>query len=767
MLASAMALVLTFATLIPLRRAELVEDEKTNLESLAQVVGDSSKAALSFHDERVGREALAGLAVRPAIVIAAIYGADGREWLVYRRPESPGEALPLRPGPAGFRIVGEAATVFHPVTMDGEPLGTVYLRADVSNLAARGRSYALSLLLIMVVCALASFGLATKLQGTLSRPIEGLAAAARRVSEDRDYSLRVPPSGARELQDLALAFNGMLARIEEQDVALRAARDGLEERVRARVADVQREVTERRHTQKALQESEQRYRSIVETTNEWIWSMDADGTSEYNNPAVAQILGWTPGELRGRNLNALLHDEDRAAAVALTKECTASATGWNGLVLRFRHKNGTYRCLQSNGVPVLDESGRVRGFQGSDRDITDARLLEDQLRQSQKMEAVGRLAGGVAHDFNNLLAVIIGYAEIVLRKDPQGPHAAKVGEIEKAAQRAAGLTRQLLAFSRKQVLTPKVLDLGVILADLGHMLPRLLEENVRLTLSTKPGLDSIKADPVQIEQVVMNLAVNARDAMPKGGELTLSTQNVCVDAANRQQYGGVPPGAYVSLSVRDTGCGMDAAILSHIFEPFFTTKESGRGTGLGLATVYGIVKQTGGHITVDSSPGAGSTFTIFLPSVLDAVAPPATAAIAPPRGDATVLLVEDEPSLRALTREVLEGGGYRVLEAEDGLAALDVARAHAGPIHLVISDVVMPRMGGRELSERLALERPAAVVLFVSGYTADTIARQGVLEEGVRLLHKPFTPDALLIKVNDVLRASPTRAVERGEVVAV
>jgi PAS domain S-box-containing protein len=765
MLASAMALVLTFATLLPVRRAELVEDERTNLESLAQVIGDSSKAALSFRDERVGREALASLAVKPTVVAAAVYTADGHQWLVYRGRGRTETELPSQPGTAGFQVVDTTATVFHPVTMDGEALGTIYLQADISQLAARGRSYAWTLMFIMVVCAAASFGLAAKLQGALSRPIGGLVGAARRVSEERDYSLRVAPSGARELQDLALAFNGMLARIEEQDGALRAARDGLEERVRQRVADVQREVTERRQTQKALQESERRYRSIVETTNEWIWSIDIDGTGLYNNPAVEHILGWTPEELRGRNLCALIHEEDRPGAMEVLRGCTTSGRGWNGLLIRFRHKNGSYRWLQSNGVPVLDEHGRVRGFQGSDRDMTDARLLEEQLRQSQKMEAVGRLAGGVAHDFNNLLAVIIGYAEIVRRKDPQGPHAAKIGEIEKAAQRAAGLTRQLLAFSRKQVLTPKVLDLGVILTDLGRMLPRLLEENVRLILRTMPGLDSIKADPVQIEQVVMNLAVNARDAMPNGGELTLSTENVRVHAGNRQQFGGVPVGAYVSLSVRDTGCGMDADVLSHIFEPFFTTKESGRGTGLGLATVYGIVKQTGGHITVDSAPGAGSTFNVFLPSVSESATASASAAAAPPRGNATVLLVEDEPSLRALTREVLEDGGYRVLEAQDGAVALEVARAHAGVIDLVISDVVMPRMGGRELSERLALERPRTAVLFVSGYTADTIARQGVLEEGVRLLHKPFTPDALLLKVSEVLRTSSTRPVEREELV--
>ncbi|HEV7498980.1 MAG TPA: ATP-binding protein, partial [Vicinamibacteria bacterium] len=458
----------------------------------------------------------------------------------------------------------------------------------------------------------------------------------------------------------------------------------------------------------------------------------------------------------GGNLCALLHDEDRDDVVRLRRECTASATGWSGLVMRFRHQNGSYRWLQSNGVPVLDERGRVVGFQGSDRDITDARLLEEQLRQSQKMEAVGRLAGGVAHDFNNLLAVIIGSSELLLMKDPQGPHAARVREIEKAAQRAAGLTRQLLAFSRKQVLAPKVLDVGAILTDLGRMLPRLLEENVSLTVRTGPGLHSVKADPVQIEQVVMNLAVNARDAMPTGGELTLSTQNLQVDAANRQRYGGVPLGSYVTLSVRDTGCGMDAGILSHIFEPFFTTKESGQGTGLGLATVYGVVKQTGGHITVDSVLGLGSTFTIFLPSVTEAIVEAASAPLAPPRGDATVLLVEDEASLRALTREVLEESGYRVLEAEDGMAALEVSRNHPGPIQLVISDVVMPRMGGRALSERLALERPKAAVLFVSGYTADTIARHGVLEEGLRLLHKPFTRDALLLKIADMLGTAAT-----------
>ena len=761
MLASAMALVLTIATLVPLRRAELVEDERTSLESLAQVVGDSSKAAFSFRDAGVGREALAGVAAKTQIVAAALYGADGREWLVYRRPGQVAAPLPLQPGPSGFRVTGTAATMFHPVTMDGEQLGTVYLREDISHLAAREKSYALTLLLIMAVCAAAAVGLAGKLQAALSRPIDGLVAVARLVSEERDYSLRVTPSGAGELQELAMAFNVMLARIEEQDDALRTARDGLEERVRERVADVQREMTGRLLTQKALEESERRYRSIVETTNEWIWSMDAAGISEYNNPAVQRILGWTPDELRGRNLNTLLVEEDRAAAAHVLREGLESATGWTGLLQRFRHKDGTCRWLESNGVPVLDEQGRVTGFQGSDRDITDARLMEEQLRQSQKMDAVGRLAGGIAHDFNNLLAVIIGYSEMLRRRDPTGPQSGKIGEIETAAQRAAALTRQLLAFSRKQVLAPKVLDVGVILKDVGQMLRRLLEENVRLTVSVEAGLECIQADPVQIEQVVMNLAVNARDAMPAGGELTLSARNVTVDATNPAPRAGIPHGSYVALAVKDVGCGMSEEVLSHMFEPFFTTKESGRGTGLGLATVYGIVKQTGGHIAVDSVRDGGSTFTVFLPAVAElAVEPVPAPPTVLPRGDATILLVEDEPSLRALTVEVLEEGGYRVLEAEDGTAALEVARAHPGDIDLVISDVIMPRMGGPALAKRLAVDRPGAKVLFVSGYTADTMARQGVLDEGVLLLLKPFTPEALLVKVADVLLGRAGRRLE-------
>ncbi|TAJ08464.1 MAG: PAS domain S-box protein [Nitrospirae bacterium] len=381
-------------------------------------------------------------------------------------------------------------------------------------------------------------------------------------------------------------------------------------------------------------------------------------------------------------------------------------------------------------------------------------LLEEQLRQSQKMDAIGRLAGGIAHDFNNLLTVINGYSQLLVNQlDATDERRNKAVEIKRAGDRAAALTRQLLAFSRKQVLAARVLDLNELMAGMNGMLRRVIGEDIDLVTVSGASLGSIKADPGQIEQVILNLAVNARDAMPQGGRLTIETANVDVDAALLGQSSYVQPGSYVLLAVRDTGCGMDPHTQANMFEPFFTTKERGKGTGLGLATVYGIVKQSGGHILVSSEVGLGTTVKVYLPRVYQAVAAAesVSAADRPVNGSETVLLVEDEESIRKLLGRELRDRGYQVLEAGEGQEAVELCRRHEGAIHLLLTDVVMPRISGRELAERLASMRPDMRVLYMSGYTDDTVVRHGVQESATAFVQKPFTSIQLLRKVRDVL----------------
>jgi nitrogen-specific signal transduction histidine kinase/DNA-binding response OmpR family regulator len=388
-------------------------------------------------------------------------------------------------------------------------------------------------------------------------------------------------------------------------------------------------------------------------------------------------------------------------------------------------------------------------------DVTERRALEQQLRQAQKMEAIGRLAGGIAHDFNNLLMVISGYSEFLLERiGPDPALRAPAQEIANAAERATTLTRQLLAFSRKQMLAPKVLDLNGIVTENLKMLTRLIGEDIDLVMVPGAELGAVKADPGQIEQVIMNLAVNARDAMPHGGKLTIETANVTLDENYARFHAPVRPGEYVMLAISDTGLGMDTETQSHIFEPFFTTKGP-RGTGLGLSTVYGIVKQSEGYIWVYSEHGKGTSFKVYLPRVSatgEMVAvQPAVTALRPGQGDETIMVVEDEPNLRRLARQALESQGYSVLDAADGASAIQVSNSHQGPIHLLLTDVIMPGMNGRELALRISSLRPETRVLYMSGYTENAIGHNGTLDEGITLLQKPFTLPALKAKVREVL----------------
>jgi len=400
--------------------------------------------------------------------------------------------------------------------------------------------------------------------------------------------------------------------------------------------------------------------------------------------------------------------------------------------------------------------GAVRTISTIIRDLTEKKKLEQQFRQAQKMEAFGQLAGGVAHDFNNLLTIISGYSEIVMQNlTPADENREMIEEIQKASQRAAMLTKQLLAFSRKQVMQFQVLDLNTVVTGAEKMLARLIGEDIILSTRLANGLDRVKVDPGQIEQVIMNLVVNARDAMPTGGRITLETANVPLDANFGESHAEVIPGHYVMLAVNDNGCGMTDDVKRHLFEPFFTTKAVGLGTGLGLATVFGIVKQSGGHVRVYSELGHGTTFKIYLPSYEEISPTNQTKAESKtiPRGTETILLVEDEKALRMMTRTVLLSQGYSVLEAADGADAIRICEQREEPIHLLISDVVMPQLGGRQLSDRLVTLIPDMRVLFVSGYTDDAVVRHGVLEAEVQFLQKPFTVDALGRKVREVLDA--------------
>jgi len=517
-----------------------------------------------------------------------------------------------------------------------------------------------------------------------------------------------------------------------------------------------RDVTERKRAQESLERSYAYYLSLFDNFPIPIWRSGSDAKCDYFNRAWLDFTGRTMEQEMGDGWSGGVHPEDLDRCVRTYRDAFAARRPFE-MEYRLRRHDGQYRTIVDVGRPIAKLDGTFAGYLGCCYDISDRKRLEEQLRQAQKMEAIGRLAGGIAHDFNNLLTVITGYGQILFGElRSNDPLRSNVEEINKAGERAVALTRQLLAFSRKQVLAPKVLDLNAVVTNMESLLRRLIGEDISLRAALAPSLSCVKADPGQIEQVIMNLAVNARDAMPQGGRLTIETANADLDESYAEERFSVRPGPYVMLAVSDTGSGMDAETQAHIFEPFFTTKGQGKGTGLGLSTVYGIVKQSGGYIWVYSEPGRGTTFKIYLPRV-DAQAE----ALEPhsPRqeslqGTETILLVEDEERVRRLARTILAGHGYSVLEASNGVEALRIGERHGSAIHLLVTDVVMPEMSGRELAGRLIARHPDMKVLFMSGYTDDTILRHGVLEAGIPFLQKPFTPSTLARKVREMLDAN-------------
>ena len=512
-----------------------------------------------------------------------------------------------------------------------------------------------------------------------------------------------------------------------------------------------------RATQEDLRRSEANFRSLVTNAPYGICRTDSTGKILDANPAFLEMLGYgTAEELLGQHIYSLYADTNQWFELADLLRVSAPFRGLNA---EWKRKSGPTTVVRVSGRSVANGGDRERVFEVFAEDVTERHALEQQLRQAQKMEAVGRLAGGIAHDFNNLLMVISGYSEFLLERlgmDPQlrGP----AQEIASASERASSLTRQLLAFSRKQMLAPRIVNLNEIAGENLKMLSRMIGEDVDLVMVPGQSLWSVRADAGQIEQVIMNLAVNARDAMPTGGKLTIETANVTFDEDYARLHAPLRPGDYVMVSISDTGAGMDAETQSHIFEPFFTTKGP-KGTGLGLSTVYGIVKQSGGYIWVYSELGKGTAFKIYLPRVagetLANVAAPIEFRRVEP-GTETILLVEDEANLRYLARQYLESQGYKVIEAADGAVAMQIAVAHEATIHLLLTDVIMPGMNGRELAQRISEIRPNVKILYMSGYTENVIGHNGTLDAGVRLLQKPFNLRDLRNKVREVLDATPT-----------
>ena len=615
----------------------------------------------------------------------------------------------------------------------------------------------------------ASAGMYTHLDGAHARvPVGqleiGLIAAEREphLTNDVVHDPRVSDHAWARCEGMA-AFAGYPLVVGNKVVGVMAvfARHPLSPNALASMAAVANLIAlgiKRKRSEEEQRASEERYRLLFESNPHSLWVYDQETFAFLAvNDAALRHYGYSRAEFLAMTALDMGSPEDvpafREEHETLVAQQELGRTYRSPPTFKHRRKDGEIIEVDIAANSIVFEGRKAWLLLATD--VTEKRSLEAQLLQSQKMESMGRLAGGVAHDFNNLLGIITGYGELLRKRVGADARLVKyVDDITKAAERAAGLTRQLLAFSRKQVLQPRILDLNAVVGETETMLRRLIGEDIQLTTVLDEQLNAVRADPGQMDQVLMNLAVNARDAMPRGGRLTIETRNVVLDQAYARQHAGVEPGHYVMLAVSDTGHGMTPEVRTRSFEPFFTTKAQGKGTGLGLATVHGIVRQSGGHIWLYSEPGHGTTFKIYLPRTdapRAAVEAPAPAEVALPSGSETILLVEDEASLRELVGECLEASGYKVLEAGHGMAALEVGELHPGRIDLLLTDVVMPGMSGRELAERLRGSRPEIRTVYMSGYTDDAVVLHGILAEDMAFLQKPFTAAELARRVREVL----------------
>lgn len=617
------------------------------------------------------------------------------------------------------------STLSESLVRDIDELVAEQKRQELEEIQRAGNRAMVTLLSIGLGIFLITAFLGWRVTHTIGGRLQLLDAAVRALGRG-EFGQRVKVSGSDEIGRLAQVFNEMSARVSD--------------------------------LYETLQRSEAQFRSLIENVSDFIVVLQADGTIRYASPSFEREIGDGTSVL-GQNLLNLVTQEDRTEVEKLLTGVQAKGMAREGEIspieseFRIRRRSGGVRTLEVSATNLLQHPA-VSGIVVNARDVTDRRRLEEQLIQAQRMEAIGTLSGGVAHDFNNILTVILGHTEVLQQMlQPSSAEHDHLRGIDEAGRRASALTRQLLAFSRKQVLQPKVFNLNSLITDLDKMLRRLISEDIALETVTDPKLGATRADPGQIEQVVMNLVVNARDAMKSGGRITIETANVTLDEEYVRSHTGARSGPHVMLAVSDTGQGISPENLPLIFEPFFTTKEVGKGTGLGLSTVYGIVKQSGGNVWVYSQPGRGTTFKIYLPRVDEpesvvADHPVPRAVIA---GVETVLLVEDEPALRDLIKYALTGNGFTVLDVPSPADAIALSRKHTGSLHLLLTDVIMPGMDGPALAKQVQKERPDIKVLYMSGYATNFIMHDGEVDPGTNFLEKPFHPRALLNKVREVL----------------
>jgi PAS domain S-box-containing protein len=645
-----------------------------------------------------------------------------------------------------------------PATHQGRRLGTVYVGTSLAPLNAEIDRIRNSIGLLSAVMFLIATGLTVGLGSYLTKPLAAMATTAREIMQGR-RDRRAPVTSNDEMGELARSMNLMLDHLQEAQVELESLNRGLEQRVAQRTVQLERQVGERRRSEEALQRANLRFSLAAAAVEGAIYDYDvASGAIEWTN-GLERVFGYPVDETLASQLWRLAHVHPEDLERYRDQLAEDIEAGRDLLCeYRFLCRSGRYFHVWDRARAIRDAEGRTVRMVGVIENITALRELEEQFFHAQRMEAVGRLAGGVAHDFNNLLTTILGYCDILLgRVSSDAETAQPVREIRRASERAAALTEQLLAFGRRQVIHPQLLDLNDVVRDLEQMLRRVVGEDIRIETDLTAGQAAVFVDRGQLEQLIMNVVVNSRDAMLRGGNLTLRTGQCHFDEAFVQGNVGAKVGDYCLLEVVDTGCGMDEETLAKIFEPFFTTKAVGRGTGLGMAIVYGIVNQSHGHLKVTSSPGRGTTVSVFLPRQTAVVVPeqPVAAPLSAPGGSESVLLVEDEDALRRMITTLLSTRGYQVTAASNPEEALRRVREASGQFELIVSDVVMPGMSGRDMVDQVRKEWPGIPVLFVSGYAGDMVLEHGVSGEQVAFLAKPFTLDELLGRVRSMLDVAP------------